>query len=130
MKMNKRTRKSLILRDSDKKPIGIVVLSWGKSLRYQFAVRNPVDAVALAPKFDRDGNCTGLWSKQVAFDNNHSRQLALGRLLEDPIKVSLPYSIAQYDDVDFFEIVMDDLANRSSVPSRARKAAKLWLQNH
>ena len=87
-------------------PVGCVAIKLhktGRSAEYQVSVLNPLD------KFDR----------AIA------RQLALGRLAEAPFTVRLP------PNANIFDItlaVLSDIALDESAPSRARKAAKLWIK--
>jgi len=55
-----------------------------------------------------------------------ARQLALGRLIEQPITVLLPKDATMHD---ISSLIMNDIIVRGIAPSRAIKAAKLWLNN-
>jgi hypothetical protein len=102
--MNKRI---MFLRDNQYRPVGCLAINVDRKnhrLNYQYSVLNPVD------KFDR----------------KEGRIRALGRLLDSPI--SIPFARGKavtMHDVDL--AVMSHLA-KSNAPSRAIKAAKLWLE--
>ena len=97
----------MFLRDSQYRPVGCVAISVDRRnhrLNYGISVLNPAD------KFDR----------KVA------RQLAIGRLVE------VPFAVAFKRDEELTmhvisERVMKHVAYGSGAPSRAVKAAKLWL---
>jgi hypothetical protein len=99
----------MFLRDKTGKPVGCIAMSVNLdrdkySFRYNYSVLNPVD------EFKRD----------------LARQIALGRLLEAPIKVKCELPLTGRDDVSYE--VMVDIANNSNVPARARRAARAWLK--
>lgn len=74
-------------------------------VEYRLSVRNPADQ----------------------FDKDVARQLALGRLTE------APYTVRVHTHPNMHEIgeaIMKDIARDSSAPSRARRAAKLWLRRN
>ena len=105
----------MYLRDKSSQPVGCVAINLhrydgGKPYaEYQFSVVNPEDR-----------------STQEPFDRAFSRHLALGRVLENPFIVHLPHT-----EVDMHEVskaVMTDLVKYHAAPSRARKAAALWLK--
>lgn len=95
------------LRDTNNFPIGCLAIKLSDNfamVSYQVSVLNPRDR----------------------FDRALSRQLAKGRLLEQPIEVDLP------DDFNMHvitRVVMNDMQNNSSLPTRARKAARYWLRD-
>jgi hypothetical protein len=67
-------------------------------------------------------------AKQDVFNRQTARHLALGRLVENPITVPL-----QERNLNMFDIsraVMKNLSRRKDAPSRAVKAAKLWLKQN
>lgn len=65
-------------------------------------------------------------SKDV-FDRKTARELAVGRLFENPITVRLRDSFTMYN---ISAAVMKNLSRRKAAPSRAVKAAKLWLKQN
>jgi hypothetical protein len=86
-------------------PVGCAVISMDRRrtyVDYQISVLNPKD------KFDR----------KVA------RQLAIGRWMENPIRVLLPKNANMHT---VSEMVMRDLVGRKGAPARAVKAAENWL---
>lgn len=96
----------MFLRDANYRPVGCMAISIDSRnhrLNYQYSVLNPVD------KFDR----------------KMARHLALGRLVETPITVPLPRN-GEVSMHLISECVMAHLAG-SNAPSRAVKAAQLWL---
>jgi hypothetical protein len=97
----------MYLRDSNGLPVGCLAikLNGSKTVTYQYSVLNPLD------KFDREV----------------SRVLAKGRLVENPITVSLPFLASRHD---ISEAVLRDILSNSSAPSRARRAARLWLRTN
>lgn len=104
----KSNRRIMYLRDSRFQPVGCLAFSLSKdkkTIRYQLSVLNPVDR----------------------FERSLARQIALGRLVEGPIKIHNISGAESGTDV-VFEI-MNDLIGRSDLPNRARKAAKAWLCN-
>lgn len=98
----------MFLRDSNYRPVGCVAISINRRdrvLNYQYSVLNPNDQ----------------------FDRKMARHLALGRLVEAPVKVQ--YARGTSINMHLIsEMVMLDIAN-SEAPSRAVKAARLWLRD-
>ena len=94
----------MYLRDSKGQPVGCVAIKVvsDKLVTYQMSVLNPADR----------------------FNRAVARQLALGRLVA-PLTARLPYQAINMHDIT--EAVCVDICNDKSAPSRARKAAKLWL---
>ena len=96
------------LRDEVQRPIGCVVIQLHRAkglIDYQYTVQNPRDD----------------------FNRKIGRQLAIGRLVEDPI------SIIINKDADMHDIshaVMSDLLLAKDTPTRAFKAAKSWLNGY
>lgn len=96
----------MYLRNVDGHAIGCLAIQVNHKqamLQYGYSVLNPAD------KFDR----------KVA------RQLALGRLMESPIEVSV-----MREDLNMHEItrsIMRSLVLSNKTPARAVRAAKLWL---
>jgi len=60
------------------------------------------------------------------FERSLARHIALGRLLEKPIR--LKGFDGEQDNHQITTAVMQSLLQSKNVPARARKAAKLWLQ--
>lgn len=72
-------------------------------------------------------NFSALNADKDVFNREVARQLAIGRLMENPILVPLR------SDVSMFNIttaIMKNLSRRKGAPSRAVKAAKLWLKQN
>lgn len=98
----------MYLRDNEYCPIGCVAISLNKSktqIRYQLSVLNPID------KFER----------------SLSRHIALGRLLESPVRIN-GSSFANSKHYEITEAVMQSIVQNKDLPGRARKAARLWLK--
>lgn len=74
-------------------------------VEYRVSVRNPADQ----------------------FDKDVARHLALGRMVETPYTVRVP---ADPNMHEVSHAIMKDIARDSSEPSRARRAAKLWLRRN
>lgn len=103
----KANRRVMYLRDEKYNPVGCVAVSLTKNrqtVRYQLSVVNPVD------KFER----------------SLARHIALGRLLEKPIRLS-GFDGKQSNHV-IINAVMASILSSKTTPARAKKAAKLWLQ--
>ena len=104
------SRRIMYLRSSNGHPVGCIAISVDRnssSVQYQLSVLNPQDN----------------------FDRAVARQLAIGRLVEDPISVRIRKN-ANMHDISL--AVMDDIAynGKGLLPSRAIKAAKLWMHNN
>ena len=103
MKINRRI---MYLRDNSFTPVGCVAISVsknGKQVRYQCSILNPSD------KFER----------------SLARHIALGRLLEKPIRIN-----GWDGNQNKYEItlaVMYDIVKSKNIPNRAKKAAKNWI---
>ena len=101
----------MFLRDRSNQPVGCIASSVNRkswTISYQLSVLNPHDH----------------------FDRKMARRLAIGGLSEAPITIPIPYFGA--DELSSHIItraIMEDLATRKSLPSRAVKSAKLWLQD-
>lgn len=74
-------------------------------VEYQVSVVNPLDT----------------------FDRSVARQLALGRMVEAPFTVRVPINPTMYE---ISRAIMKDITRDSGMPSRARKAARLWLRRN
>ena len=101
------------LRDSKGQPVGCVAIkiktAVGRTagvtlVTYQMSVLNPLD------KFDR----------------RMARQLALGRLVEAPLTTTIDHVSPTRREIS--QAVMQDLREDAFAPTRARKAASLWLR--
>lgn len=103
MLSNKRV---MYLRDYNYKPVGCIALTVDRAnnaVQYQVSALNPID------KFDR----------RVA------RQLALGRMVETPVTVSIPKEASMHDISE--AVMLNIVQNKVKFPARAVKGAKLWL---
>lgn len=97
----------MYLRSTDGKPVGCVAMVVDRLegvARYQLSVLNPADY----------------------FDRKVARHLALGRLIEQPQKVSMLKNASMHD---VSRLVMTALVASKHTPARACKAAKLWLKS-
>ncbi len=104
------TNRIMFLRDTKNHPVGCVAINFDfqtSQLSYQLSVLNPND------KFDR----------------KMARHLALGRLVERPFSVTIP-AVLKYSMHDVTFLVMSDISNNIKSPSRAKKAAQLWLHQN
>jgi hypothetical protein len=54
------------------------------------------------------------------------RQLALGRAIENPNRVLMPWSKSTLHEL--LREVVDNVLNDKTIPNRARKAARAWMQ--
>lgn len=98
----------MYLRAENGHPVGCLAIQLNRSngtASYQLSVLNPRDR----------------------FNRAVARQLALGRLLEEPLKVSV-HSEATMHDIS--EAVMKDIVAYKDAPARAVKSAKLWLRDN
>lgn len=98
----------MFLRDASYNPVGCLAIQLDRRnhrLNYQFSVLNPRDA----------------------FNRKLARQLALGRLVEEPFRVNLPRN-REVSMHDVTHAVMFHLLNNGKAPTRAVKAAKFWLE--
>lgn len=96
----------MFLRDRQGLPVGCVAISVDRKNRevsYQYSVLNPIDS----------------------FDRRLARQLAIGRLIEKPITTPLYRGEVNMHIIS--DIVLSDLARSKTAPTRAVKAARLWL---
>lgn len=92
----------MFLRDERNFPVGCIAMHReGAYISYQLATLNPADR----------------------FDRKIARQVALGRLVERPIKVAI------FEDsmIKIMRSIMVDIANATSTPNRSKKAATRWL---
>lgn len=96
----------MFLRDKRNVPVGclaITVSSNMKEINYQYSVLNPVDG----------------------FNRSLARELAAGRLVTKPIVINSDLKFLGINDIT--RTVMLDIAFNSHAPTRAIKAAELWL---
>jgi hypothetical protein len=103
--MNKDGTRIMFLRTPNYSPCGCVAIKLDRRLNtasYQLSVLNPQDY----------------------FNRAVARQLARGRLMECPLFVSIPEEATMYD---VSEAVMTDIFVNPTLPTRARKSARLWL---
>ena len=67
---------------------------------------------------------------QDRFDRKMARQLAIGRMVETPHVVSMHHNVGELTLLDVTTYVMEDILDRQSeFPSRAVKAARLWIRS-
>jgi len=96
----------MFLRDANYFPIGCLAINLdrkNRQLKYQYSVLHPSDY----------------------FDRKTARHLALGRMLDCPITIPMDRT-KEVNMHDISNAVMTHLA-ASNAPTRAVKAAKLWL---
>lgn len=106
----------MYLRDAKGSPVGCVAITvdrHSKRVNYQLSVVHPIDTV----------DATG---RRLPFDSHKARLIALERLVETPVSVSIKSAATMHD---ISEKVMKHIA-QAKRPTRAVKAAKLWLQWH
>lgn len=109
--MNNMEHRVQYLRNSKGQPVGCVAIKLhqtGKAINtvtYQVSVLNPEDQ----------------FNRQVA------RQLALGRMVEKPCSVAVKRSASKFD---ITTAVFGQIQHDTSMPARARKATKMWLDQH
>lgn len=99
----------MFLRDNQYRPCGCVAITIDRRnhrLSYQYSALNPSD------KFDR----------KIA------RQLALGRLVETPLHISMRHE-GEISMHRVSEMVMRNLSTSKFAPARAVRAAKIWLRD-
>ena len=100
----------MFLRDKFGSPVGclaIVINSKTRLVEYQFSVVN---------------------ASQDTFDRETARVLAIGRLASAPI--AIPLREKNLNMFDITRAVMKNFSRREGTPSRAVKAAKLWLKQN
>jgi hypothetical protein len=96
----------MYIRDANWTPIGCVVIKVDRSHRrasYNLAMLNPKD--------------------KIKFDRHESQRLALLRLIENPISVSIPKDATQHD----ISLAVMCYISDSHAPTRAVKFAKAWV---
>ena len=96
----------MYLRDRKSTPIGCIAIDESRTgiVSFQYSVLNPIDV----------------------FERKIARYLALGKLIEMPINLQVSRTASRHE---VSRLIMADIANNSQGPSRARRAAKLWLKN-
>lgn len=103
------SRRIMYLRSDNGHPVGCLAIQVNSSDRsqvsYQLSVLNPKDQ----------------------FNRSVARQLAIGRLMEEPIKISIRHNATMHD---ISEAVMEDILKYKDAPSRAIKAARLWVRQN
>jgi hypothetical protein len=102
------SRRIMYLRSETGHPVGCLAIQMNRHdsvISYQLSVLNPSDR----------------------FNRAVARQLALGRLLEEPLKVKLSREATMHD---ISEAVMRDILAYKDAPSRAIKAARLWIRQN
>lgn len=98
----------MFLRDANNNPVGCLSVSYeNNALVYGMSVVNPKD------KFDR----------------KRARDIAEIRRSGDKFK-TIPFPILKFNMHSVSEAVMLDITFDKHAPSRARKAAKMWLENN
>lgn len=106
MKTKNSKRRIMYLRDESYRPIGCVAISLNKDrtqVRYQISVANPHDE----------------------FEKSLARQIALGRLIEMPVRLN-GFS-GQQNNQQITFAVMNHILKSKATPTRAKKAARNWL---
>lgn len=83
----------------------------------------PIGCIAMCKFSDRIEYQVSTLNPRDRFDRRLARQLALGRLVENPIK--LPNATQKLDEA--YRFIMTDIKNNEDMPKRARSAAKNWL---
>lgn len=63
---------------------------------------------------------------QDRFDRALSRQLTIGRLVETPYAILNVSNEVKIHDIT--RLVMEDIKTNTKLPTRARKAARIWLR--
>jgi hypothetical protein len=105
-KVVKKRRRIMYLRNEKYMPIGCVAISLNKDrtqVRYQLSVVNPHDE----------------------FEKSLARQIALGRLIEMPVRLN-GFS-GQQNNQQITFAVMNHILKSKTTPTRAKKAARNWL---
>lgn len=106
-----RNHRVMYLRDKSGQPVGAVAIKVSRDPEHPHAQYQVCAANLREDKFDR----------------TVARYFALGRLVEAPFVVSLIDGDATMHEISW--AVMQDMANYSGIPSRARQAAKRWLRD-
>ena len=106
-----RNHRVMYLRDKSGQPVGAVAIKVSRDPERPHAQYQVCAANLREDKFDR----------------TIARYFALGRLVEAPFVVPLIDEEATMHEISW--AVMQDIANYSGLPSRARQAAKRWLRD-
>lgn len=96
----------MFLRNSNGQPVGCLaysIHSTRTSVKYQLSVLNPIDQ----------------------FNRSLARQIAIGRLVEKPIHIRNLKGTESINNI--VQVIMKDIF-ASSLPTRARNAARDWLR--
>jgi hypothetical protein len=113
----------MYLRDAKREPIGCLAIKLHRKkgyLEYQVSTVNPIDRV------------DPITGRSLPFNRSMARHLAAGKMLEDALCVPMD---SEVNMIQVSILVMKDLASlplpthRGDIPTRAIKAAKLWLNN-
>ena len=108
------SRRIMYLRSSGGQPVGCIAFSFDRSsgkhsfkISYQVSVLNPHDQ----------------------FDRALARQIAIGRLVENPITLKADRDVNMHD-ISF--MIMDHIVCEANniLPSRAVKSARLWISKN
>ena len=102
------SRRIMYLLSENGLPDGCIAIETNRSIEtvtYQVSVLNPRDR----------------------FNRAVARQLAIGRLIEEPLKTSVSKDATMHD---ITETVMRDMLKYKDVPARAIKAAKIWIRQN
>jgi hypothetical protein len=102
------SRRIMYLRSDNGHPVGCLAIQLNRhsgQISYALSVLNPKDR----------------------FNRPVARQLALGRLLEEPLKVDVNREATMHD---ISEAVMKDILRYKDAPTRAIKAARLWIRQN
>lgn len=105
-----RNHRVMYLRDKSGQPVGAVAIKVSRDPEHPHAQYQVCAAHLGEDKFDR----------------TIARYFALGRLVEAPFVVPLIDGDATMHEISW--AVMQDMANFSGLPSRARQAAKRWIR--
>lgn len=102
------SRRIMYLRSEDGHPVGCLAIQMNRAegtVSYQLSVLNPRDR----------------------FNRAVARQLAIGRLVEEPLKLAVSKEANMHD---ISEAVMLDILKWQDAPARAIKAAKIWVRQN
>jgi hypothetical protein len=102
------SRRIMYLRSETGHPVGCLAIQLNRhegQISYALSVLNPRDR----------------------FNRAVARQLALGRLVEEPLKVKINREATMHD---ISEAVMKDIIKFKDAPTRAVKAARLWVRQN
>jgi hypothetical protein len=101
------TLRIMYLRNSKKFPMACIAIALDRpngAISYQYSVFNPEDH----------------------FDKRMARELALGRLISRPVKITDQDSEINFNQISW--AVMEHLSQSKTAPTRAVRAAKRWLK--